>query len=136
MLPVTMRFTTLPRRRSLAGRFFGDAGLLLLLVGVVFVPLCSALSLCTMTCCHPASSPVVSAASQYPCCTISRSDTGNDAVVISPAATQQSRLDTAGTAAALTFALAPNPPVATELATHAFRPLDRPLHILNSVFLI
>lgn len=136
MLSVMMRLTTLPGRRSLAGRFFGGAGLLLLLVGVVFVPLCSALSLCTMPCCHHASSLVASATSQDTCCTISRSDTGNDAVAISPAATQQSTLDTAGTGAALTFAPAPNPPVATELATHALRPHDRPLHILNSVFLI
>ncbi len=136
MLPVTMRFMTVPRRRSLAGRFFGGAGLFLLLVGVVFVPLCSALSLCTMPCCHHASSPVASVTSQAPCCTISRSDTGNGAVAISPAATQQSTLDTLGTVAALTFAPAPNPPVATELARHVFRPLDRPLYILNSVFLI
>lgn len=133
---MTMRFTTGPRRRSRAGRLFGGTGLLLLLVGVVFVPLYSALSLCTMPCCHQASPPEASATRQGPCCTINRSDAGNDAIAVSPAATPQRTLDTAGTAAALTFAPAPNPPVATELATRAFRPRDCPLHILNSVFLI
>ena len=133
---MTMPFTTMPRSRNLASRCFGGVGLLLLLVGVVFVPLYSALSLCTMPCCHHARSPLSSAASQLPCCTISGSDTANDAIAISPASTQESTLATVETAAALTFAAAPNAPVATEFATHVFRPLDRPLNVLNCVFLI
>ena len=133
MVPVTMPFTTTPRSKNLASRWLGGLGLLLLLVGVVFVPLYSALSLCTMPCCHHASSPLSSAASQLPCCTISGSDTANDTVAISPASTEESTL---ATAAALAFAAAPNAPVATQFATHVFRPLDRPLHVLNCVFLI
>jgi hypothetical protein len=135
LLSVTMHLTTLHENRSTASRLFAGTGLLLLLVGIVFVPLCSAF-LCTMPCCHPASSPLTSAANQDPCCAISRNDTGNNAAVISPAVTQQSALEMAGTIAVLTLAAVPTPPVATGLATQVSRPLDRPLHILNSVFLI
>jgi hypothetical protein len=135
VLPMTMRFMTVPRRRSLTGRLFGGAVMLLLLVGVVFAPLCTALSLCTMPCCPHASSPASSTTSQGPCCTINRSDTGNDAVAISLVASQRTAVTT-GTPAALSFAPAPNSPVATELATRDFRPRDRALHVLNSVFLI
>jgi hypothetical protein len=131
-----MRFTTVPRHRSLAGRFLGGAGLLLLLVGVVFAPLWSALSFCPMPCCRHAQPPVASAASQASCCTISPFDAGNVAVGTLPSATPQGTLDTDGTAAEPTFAPAANPPVASELARHAFRPLDRPVYILNAAFLI
>ena len=130
-----MHPTTLPGYSNSVGRFFGSAALLILLVGVVFLPLCSALSLCTLPCCHHAAAPEVSATNTA-CCTISRSDTSKDALTVSAAATQPGALDTARTAAWLTFAPAPNPPVAAERATHLFRSLDHPIHILNSVFLI
>jgi len=126
--------TTMPRRRSLAGRLSGSAGLLLFLTAVVIVPLWSALSLCSMPCCHHASPPAASAASQDPCCAISRGET-SDTVAVSPAAAPQRALDAAETAPAFVVASAPNPPAAV-LVTHASHPLDRSLHILNSVFLI
>ena len=137
LLPVTMPLPIMTSNRSLAARLFAGAGLLLLLVGVVFVPLCSALSLCVMPCCHPASpAPSSAGAPQDPCCTISRGDTANDAVRISPAVPQESTLDAAASAAVVLFTPAPNPPVGTEFATQVFRPLERPLHVLNCVFLI
>ena len=134
-LAMTMRFMTVPRYRSHTVRFLGGAALVVLLVGVVFAPLCSALSLCTMPCCHHALT-VASATIQNTGCAISRCDAGTDAVAISPAAAPQSMADTTGTAVALTFVPAPNPPVATELTTRGFRPQQRALHILNSAFLI
>jgi hypothetical protein len=136
VLPVMLRFTTVARRTSLTGRLFGGAGLVLLLVGVVIVPLWSALSLCSMPCCHHASSNLASATSQDPCCTINPGDAGNDAVAVSAAAIPQRTFDAAEPAAAFTVASALNPPVTADLATHVPHPLDRPLHILNSVFLI
>ena len=136
MLPVTMRLPIMPPNKSLAARLFAGAGLLLLLVGVVFVPLCSALTLCAMPCCHPASPPQASVTTHDPCCTISRGDTANDAVRISPSVTQESTLDAAASAAVLPFAPESDPPVATEFAAHVIRPLERPLHVLNCVFLI
>ena len=136
LLLVTMRLMTMPSNRSLAARVFAGAGLLLLLVGVVFVPLCSALSLCAMPCCHPASPPQASVTSQGPCCTMSRGDAASDAVRISPAVAQESTLVAAASAAVVLFTPATNPPVGTEVAADAFRPLERPLHVLNCVFLI
>ena len=136
MVPVMMPFTTTPRSRDLASRCFGGAGLLLLLIGVVFAPLYSVLSLCTMPCCHHASSHLASVASQLPCCAISGNDTANDAVAISPASTEESILATVEIAAALTFASVPNASAVTEFAPHVFRPVDRPLYVLNCVFLI
>ena len=132
-----MPLPVMTSNRSLAARLFAGAGLLLLLVGVVFVPLCSALTLCAMPCCHHAPpAPSSAAAPQDPCCTISRGDTANDAVRISPAVPQESAVDAAASAAVVLFTPAPNPPVGTEFATQAFRPLERPLHVLNCVFLI
>lgn len=116
------------------GRFLGGAALLLLLVGVVFAPLCTASGQRAMPCCQHTSSPLTSSASQHRCCTISPGS--RDTEAISPAATQQGTPDVAGTTAALAFAPVHNPHVNAELATHVFRSLDRPLHILNSVFLI
>jgi hypothetical protein len=106
------------------------------LVAGVIVPLWSALSLCSMPCCHHESSAVASATSQDPCCAINAGDAGNDAVAISAAATPQRTVATAETAATLTVSFIPSLPVAAELATHVHHPLDRPLHILNAVFLI
>ena len=134
MLSVTMRLTTL-RDRSPASRLFAGTGVLFLLFGIVFVPLCSAFILCTMPCCPHASSLLTSATNQHPCCTISPSDTGNNAVAISPAAMHRA-LDAAGPAEALTFVPISAPPGAVALARQVSHPLDRPLHILNSVFLI
>lgn len=130
-----MPFTTVPRRTSLAGRLPGSAGLLLFLVAVVIVPLWSALSLCTMPCCHSASS-VASATSQDPCCTLNAGDAGTEVVAIAAASTPQRSLATAEPAAALTVVFAPDSPAAAALATHVPHPPDSPIHILNSVFLI
>ena len=135
-LPVMLPFTTVSRRRSLAGRLHGSAGLLLFLVAVVIVPLWPALSFCSMPCCHHSSSSMASATSQDPCCAISRGDTAAEAVAASPADTPQRSLATAEPAAALTVAFAPDKPAAAALATHVPRPPDSPIHILNSVFLI
>jgi hypothetical protein len=134
LLSSMMDSTTLPGHRSAMGRFLGGAALLLLLVGVVFVPLCTAVGQRAMPCCQHASSPLTSSASQHRCCTISPGS--SDTVAISPAATQQSTPDVAGTTAALAFVPVHNPHVNAELATHVLASLDRPLHILNSVFLI
>ena len=123
--------------RSLAARVFAGAGLLLLLVGVVLVPLCSALTLCAMPCCHHAApGPLSAGATQDPCCTISRGETTNDAVRISPAVPQERALDAAASTAVVLFTPAPNPPLGTEFAADALRPVERPLHVLNCVFLI
>jgi len=130
-----MHLTTALRHRSLTGRLLGGAMMMLLLT-VGFVPLCSPLNLGAMPCCQQASSPMAPTASQPPCCTINRSAAGNEAVALSRAVTSQRTLETAKTDAALTFASAANPLVPTDLAWQAFRPLDRPLHIRNSVFLI
>lgn len=130
-----VRFTTDFRRASLVRRLFCGAGLLLILGGVVFVPLCSVLSLCPMSCCHHGSSVATSATSQSTCCTISPSDSSNGDLAISPAATPQAMADVPGTGAVFTFAPTPNAP-ATEVAAHLPHPLDCPLHILNSAFLI
>jgi hypothetical protein len=132
---MTVRFTTDLRRASLARRLFCAAGLLLILGGVVFVPLCSVLSFCTMSCCHHGSSPAASAASQSSCCTISRSDAGNGGLAISSAAAPQAMADVPGTGAVFTFAPTPNAPV-SEVAARLPHPLDCPRHILNSAFLI
>jgi hypothetical protein len=129
-------FRTAPRRKRLTSRLFGGAMMLLLLVGVGLVPLCSPLSLGAMPCCYQASSPMAPTASHPPCCAINRSDAGNEAVAFSRAVVCQRALETASTDAALTFASAANPLVTTDLAWQVFRPLDRPLHIRNSVFLI
>jgi len=137
LLSAMMPLTTLTENRSPANRLFAGTGLLLLLVGIVFVPLWSAFILCTMPCCHSASTPLTSATNQNPCCTISPSDTGNNAVAISPVAIKHRALAAAGTAKARIFLPVSPTPAAAALARHVSHSLERPpLHILNSVFLI
>jgi hypothetical protein len=131
-----MHFRTALRHRSLTGRLFGGAMTLVVLMGVGLVPLCSPLSLGAMRCCQQASSPMTPTASQPPCCAINGSVAGNDAVAFSRAVTSERTLEMARVAAPFTFAPVPNPLVAADLAWQVFRPVERPLYIRNSVFLI
>jgi hypothetical protein len=131
-----MHFRTALRHRSLTGRLFGGAMTLLVLMGVGLVPLCSPLSLGAMPCCHQMSSPMAPTASQPPCCSISGNVADNDAVAFSRAVTSERTLEMARVAAPFTFAPVPSPLVAADLAWQVFRPVERPLYIRNSVFLI
>lgn len=130
-----IHFKTALRRRSLTGRL-GGAMMLLVLMGVGLVPLCSPLSLGAMPCCHQASSPVAPTASQPPCCAINGSVADNNAVALSRAVTSQRTLEMARVAAPFAVAPVPNPLVAADLAWQVFRPVERPIYIRNSVFLI
>lgn len=131
-----MHFRTVLRYRSLTGRLLGGAMMLLVLMGVGVVPLCSPLSLGAMPCCRQLSSPMAPTASQPPCCAISQNVADNDAVMFSPADTSQRTLEMAGIAAPFAFAPVSNPLVTADLAWQVFRPVERPLYIRNSVFLI
>jgi hypothetical protein len=130
-----MRFTTALRRARLVQRFSSGAGLMLMLVAIVIMPLCSASGLCGKPCCHRGSSLVTSAASPSSCCTVRQNDPANRGLAISPAATWQDAIGAAEASAILDFVPVKKPP-AIEVASRLPHPPDCPRHILNSTFLV
>ena len=98
-----------------------STAMLLLLSAAILAPVCAAYSLCAMPCCHRANTPP-------PCCTIGADH--QDVATLAPPVTHAVALPTVVVAEA-----APSFEAATPVATHATLP-DRPLHLVNSVFLI
>jgi hypothetical protein len=123
------------RRNTLAARFLGGLGVVLLLSGVIVAPLYAAMMLCGMPCCHHAASasPTVSSVRS---CQTDCSVTGD---VVKEAAAMP-------VAASPETSLLPISTIADTFAGSALRPLRsaedpapppvRALHLVNSVFLI
>ena len=105
---------------------------MLLFVAAIVAPVVSAMSLCAMPCCHHGSSAPVSLNGQ-PCpmkqCAITKAaDDVAPAVAPSPVVAQ----------ATPTIVVAAAPAVVAQRAVdeHPIAPHHRPLHLVNSVFLI
>ena len=98
-----------------------STAMLLLLAVAILAPVCAAYSLCAMPCCHRANTPP-------PCCTIGADH--QDVATLAPPATHAVAVPVVAVAEA-----ARPSTVATPVTTHATLP-DRPLHLVNSVFLI
>lgn len=128
-----MQTKTPPSRRLLAG--FG----VLVIFGVLFVPLCAALALCTMPCCHHgngATGAVVSAG--MAACATECGIRSDDATHTTVAAVAPGIPKTSPPAVAVIhLAAAPAAPIAFERDVEPpHRGVDASLHLLNSVFRI
>jgi hypothetical protein len=132
---MTTSFKTGIWRSGSASRLLSGAAMLLFLAGVVAAPLCSALSLCAMPCCHQASPTVPAATNDLPChtdCTIS--DPQN-IPLIAPSSLLRTTV-TVPAALTVTMALAaPALSSVSDIGAHSTAP-NRALHLVNSVFLI
>lgn len=122
-----------PGRTSLSSRIHRGAGLMLLLVGVVLVPLYEACSLRAMSCCHHSSQVVQGTSTADPCCSISQ---GNDPAAISGVSPAQFASLTAVPRETSPFVPNPNQLLGRVASAEACHPPGPPLHVLNSVFLI
>jgi hypothetical protein len=113
-------------------RALGSAAMLLFVAAVVVAPLCYAVSLCSMPCCHHTPSPNPSFAGKA-CpmkCTISKAP--DDVTALAPQRSIQMAPATLPvTEVVVEVASAPSPPPVVV----AVEP-SRPLHLVNSVFLI
>ena len=136
LLPVTMQFSTPIQRKALAARFRGGMGVVLFLAGVVFAPLCSAITLCTMPCCDHAAPSTPSVATELPCqtnCAVTRSDVVKEADATQVPTSPESALLAAP---AIVDTVTSPPQATTGSVAYAVPPPDRALHLVNSVFLI
>lgn len=113
-------------------RRLGGTAVLLFFAAALFAPVYAALSLCAMPCCHHSAAPSSVA---FPCCNVSASHgdddvaavavpSSNDAAVVAPVAVIATTIDVP---AAPQYDLTAS--VTSSLA-------HRPLHLVNSVFLI
>jgi len=115
-------------------RVVGTAIVLWLAVAL-FAPLYSAMTACAMPCCHH-SSPAPIAKAPTPCdnCQIAASHDDELANVAIPATTHASVA--APTAVVIADVVVPAAPHRVAPADDHHRSVDRPLHLVNSVFLI
>ena len=123
-------FSAAVTRRVLIG-----SAMLLFVAGAIVAPVAAAMSLCAMPCCHHGASPNGSLAAQFPCPFKCQITTKTDEVAA--VAPQPSTVSAHATGAVASAEPAPVV-IAQPIAAAGEAPLlcPRPLHILNSVFLI
>jgi hypothetical protein len=107
--------------RDVMKRVIGTA-LLLWLLAAVIAPLYAAMNACTMPCCNHAA--------PMPCCKVTTSHPSDVATVVVPATPNAVAVDD------VAGVVAPSVIIRISFVPDRHRSIDRPLHLLHSVFLI